>query len=100
LSSSGNCTIDCWMRDGQNISGVVRNTSGDYTISFTTSMSSANYCVQFATSCTASNNLTTTACVLDSTYMTASSVRVITGSSAAVASTSDISVLCALVFAN
>ena len=45
LTTSGNVTRRTWTRASGNVSSVVRNAAGDYTITFTTAMSDANYAV-------------------------------------------------------
>jgi hypothetical protein len=40
----------CTIRASGNVSKVVRNSTGNYTISFTTAMTDANYCLQTTTS--------------------------------------------------
>jgi hypothetical protein len=44
-TTSGNVTRLTWLRYGGNIARVQRNGTGDYTITFVTSMPDANYCV-------------------------------------------------------
>lgn len=76
-STSGNVTANVRIRSSGNISNVVRNSTGDYTISFTTAMLDTNYTVLL----TRNGSLGTDfrgALLSDSTAPTISSFRIIT----------------------
>lgn len=98
-TTSGNCTLDCYMRAGQNISGIVRNAGGDYTITFTTAMSSATYCVNAFAATDILSSAARVCSTYDSTYMTASTFRMGVGNTNN-GNLTDVSLICVTVFAN
>lgn len=98
-TTSGSCTLDCYMRSGQNISGITRTAAGDYTISFTTAMSSADYCVNGFSS---SDNVSQAGYVCstyNSSYMLTNSFRIAVGNTNS-GNLADRSLVCVTVFAN
>lgn len=71
--------------DDLNLSGVIDNASGDYTYSFSNSMSGTNYIystgapANFASDCRANMNLQVSDAAGTATLKTASGIRIITG---------------------
>lgn len=76
----GTCTINA----GYNASSVTRNSTGNYTVTFTTAFASANY------ACTTSNNQSTASYGTKTT----TSIIVFTSNLSAVVDASDVSVVC------
>ncbi len=83
-TTSGNCTRTLFVRGFGNISGVVRNGTGDYTITFFTAMPSSNYVVHITVGAFSLTNVAHTGVVAGTTtggptLKTTTQLRIVVG---------------------
>jgi hypothetical protein len=90
-----------FIRSSGNVTSVLRNGLGDYTITFTTAMSDANYVTIANTNQVALGNVSsgTTIRGVDSSFILSSSVRIETGSNSSGAN-ADVTVINVAIFGN
>jgi hypothetical protein len=96
-STSGNVTQDAMIRASGNVSSIVDNTTGDYTVNFTTAMPDASYSALVNSNTTSAGNYVFNTTIKGGTLPTSSAITINTYNTAA-GSLVDVNFICLGIF--